>query len=286
MATIKAGAYKFNDRLTTNYSIDIDFDLNYTTDVFYYGMNLTVQCDRVRFNGGDLYYSAVSTSPFVPADYPFLAWVYGHSSGWQTVDWGETVRVINILEDQEVPDWFIENLNTQTVIAGRWEIGETAGPLYANTLSEKYDNYYYGYELISEVNFTTSTEDENSNWVGFKVGLTGDGKSEISYANSSGSWINAYNEVNGWLDDSYREINFDIIEQTVFSDLVNWLNTYATALESEDSAYVIKKSTLKMIANSIRMKTGKTSPLNPLDMAAEILTISGGDLYLGEVEVE
>ncbi len=76
-----------------------------------------------------------------------------------------------------------------------------------------------------------------------------------------------------WRSEAYREIDFGETPQTVDDEFYAFLTANAVKLDLPDR-YLIKRSTLKGIADAIRKKSGKSGKIAVEEMADEISALT------------
>ena len=130
--------------------------------------------------------------------------------------------------------------------------------------------------------------------------LLGDYTSAMTYSNIADSY-NVYTHSGGWVNEAYRIVDFGSVEQEVSDEWYIGFTSNATKAgetnppeegggtdtPEDDEILLIRKSTLRGIANAVRSKTGKTEQMLGSEIEREILSITGSGLkkYDGTVEV-
>lgn len=131
--------------------------------------------------------------------------------------------------------------------------------------------------LSQAVNFT-------SNGIAFdRMLLLGDYTSAMTYSNIEDSY-SVYTHSGGWVNESFRIVDFGEQEQTVTDEWYARFTANAAPASTPDEPdepmtgeyYAIKKSTLEGIGNAVRSKTGKSGKIPVVSLAAEIEGISVG----------
>lgn len=299
MAIIKAGTYRFNDVLTepSGYlSQEIDFtvrgilSLDTATNVISLVEGEAYCTEIVATNEGYGFSLAYISKDFIwfwgitayDESYGFDIAYYNFLESGKILP--ETVKgygqTITIPTDQEVSDefydWFKDN--TECMLSGTWQLNDVILPpavnLYVSAPFISNGVIYQRGAVITLGSYSGaviiySTEERYDVYEPHTVVVYADGEAKTMFEENYDITIQE-----GWLDDSYKTVTF---AKAGFSgEWYNWFTTNANQVV-EDIDYLIKLSTLSSIADSIRIKTGKTNNITPAQMPDEIMSIVGSE---------
>lgn len=256
MATIKAGTYRFNDVLTIPIE-PVGEEINFTANI---GEDGSILAECLGFvmavsdfdsagipMGISLYYYVNSLEPNPGFDVPDEYTVYFANSTrnkrWYTDNYGEGIKTITILTDQEVStefaEWFSANAApvVEHTVSGVWKFKDVLVG----------DDSESGFQVNVDVsiNFTTEYADFVVDCTGIKFTAGADSAgvgyvSRVDYfltdtfaAMFGSNFATVYNS-SGWnngFGEGIKTIDFGTEPQTVSAEFYNWFTANADEYE-------------------------------------------------------
>lgn len=228
------------------------------------------------------------------ADYDYdLAYHNEYVSEW----YDEAYRTITFVGEQSVSqqavDWLMTNAVEQKRLSGKWKFKYI---LSVPPIIDEYVNFEFaisalGFNATGKGERISIAENDSFRNLGmsyyYKLDPSSEGEQTLQQKGVYDWDSNTWSTGTATSDAEYQIIDFGVAPQIVSANFYEWFVTNAYSL-TDDIDYLIKKSTLMFIADSIKTQTGKIEEITPIEMPKEILSIKYEvvDVYNGEVEVE